>query len=228
MYKTPPINYLLGGKRGATPVTKNSFPKESHTFLTERGLSLDPLKLKESDVDIYDIARALSHQCRFGGRVRQTYTVATHSLNMVNWTDDPKIQMLALLHDATEAYITDIPKPYKHALYLKIDDKLLSFEEYEEHLLQTILAGLECSHIYTDSNWKKVRELDLRALEIEFELVAGLWTTISSENDEEPPTPIKYVHSHHVSDFVFVTDSPINTAKQFVSTFFSLHSLINE
>lgn len=76
---------------------------------------------------IEDIAHALSNQCRFGGHLPEFYSVAQHSFLCANLVED-EYKMQALLHDASEAYILDMPSPIKRQLenYKLIEDKLMS------------------------------------------------------------------------------------------------------
>lgn len=61
---------------------------------------------------IENIAHALSNICRYGGHVDKHYSVAQHSLAIARLAPD-KYFLEALLHDASEAYIGDIPAPMK-------------------------------------------------------------------------------------------------------------------
>lgn len=76
---------------------------------------------------IEDIAHSLSMQCRFGGHLPRFYSVAQHSLYCSYLVDDEKLKLAALLHDASEAYLLDIPKPIKGGLsnYKEIEDNLM-------------------------------------------------------------------------------------------------------
>jgi len=83
--------------------------------------------------DIKDIAHALSQQCRFSGHLSQFYSVAQHSIQCYRQANargyDKKEQLTALMHDCSEAYLVDIPRPIKgeFAQYKVIENKLMLF-----------------------------------------------------------------------------------------------------
>jgi uncharacterized protein len=79
---------------------------------------------------IDDIAHALSNQCRFGGHLPKFYSVAQHSI-LTSVIVAPENKLAALLHDASEAYLLDIPRPIKK--------KLSNYAEVE-HNLMTVIA----------------------------------------------------------------------------------------
>jgi hypothetical protein len=82
-------------------------------------------------VVIDDIAHALSMNCRYAGHTHQFYSVAQHSCLMHDKlrevTDLREILLWSLVHDATEAYIADIPRPFKPLIqgYADIEEKLM-------------------------------------------------------------------------------------------------------
>jgi uncharacterized protein len=82
---------------------------------------LDP---NPDDFDIEDIAFSLSNQCRFNGHV-PFYSVAEHCL-WVAAKLPTEHKLAGLLHDASEAYLSDVPTPVKQCLpdYKKIEANL--------------------------------------------------------------------------------------------------------
>lgn len=84
-------------------------------MMTASGRRYWPLDPRVEDVHIGDIARGLSMLCRYAGQVKHFYSVAEHSV-LVSLMVPPELALEALLHDATEAYLTDIVRPFKKGL----------------------------------------------------------------------------------------------------------------
>lgn len=78
-------------------------------------------------VCIEDIAHGLSNQCRFGGHLPEFYSVAQHCV-LCSELADREYRLQALMHDASEAYLIDIPTPIKRLLtnYKELEDDLMS------------------------------------------------------------------------------------------------------
>lgn len=79
------------------------------------------------DIDIVDIAHSLSMQCRYNGHCDKFYSVAEHCVHLYE-AAQPEDKLWALLHDATEAYLCDIPTPVKPLLkgYKDIERNLMA------------------------------------------------------------------------------------------------------
>lgn len=93
------------------------------TFTGKQFWPLDP---RPEDLCIDDIAHALSNTCRFNGHVRQFYSVAEHSVFVALCTP-LKHRVAALMHDASEAYLCDLPRPVKRCVtgYAEAEDRLM-------------------------------------------------------------------------------------------------------
>lgn len=93
---------------------------------TNSGIYVNVFEPTPDMICIEDIAHSLSHQCRFAGHLQTFYSVAQHSLFCARAVDT-NYKLAALLHDASEAYLVDIPTPIKRRLanYKEIEDKLM-------------------------------------------------------------------------------------------------------
>lgn len=91
---------------------------------TFSGVRFQPLAPIVADIRLVDIAHALGNQCRFSGHVRHFYSVAEHSVRVSREVErralvacPPKgaaaLSLWGLLHDASEAYLVDLPTPLK-------------------------------------------------------------------------------------------------------------------
>jgi hypothetical protein len=110
-------------RAGLPPIEK---PRLGDWMQTCHGRQYWPLDPRAEDVSIFDIADALAKLCRYGGHCRQFYSVAEHCVLMAFSPRCPPEQRLAaLMHDASEAYLVDIPRPIKKHLagYADIEDR---------------------------------------------------------------------------------------------------------
>lgn len=81
-------------------------------ILTHSGRQFDLTSPTAAMISPVDIAHALSNLCRFNGHTRTHYSVAQHSM-LVSSLVPEQHKLVALLHDATEAYIGDMTRPLK-------------------------------------------------------------------------------------------------------------------
>lgn len=114
---------------------------------TYTGKHFDPTEPDMSLVDIRDIAHALSLTCRGNGHVKTFFSVGQHCINAAKEAIarglSKRVILACLIHDAGEAYMSDVPRPLKHTLpeYMAAEDKLL--ELIYEKFLGTTLSSKE-------------------------------------------------------------------------------------
>lgn len=97
-----------------------------HSIRTFTGKVFDITVLDPDSICIEDIAHALSNTARFGGHLAKLYSVAQHSVHVAEHASVEN-RMAALLHDAAEAYIGDMPSPFKKLMpdYKKIENDIM-------------------------------------------------------------------------------------------------------
>ena len=122
---------------------------------TFTGRSVNPLDLRPEDIDILDIAHALSCVNRFAGHTEKPISVAQHSVYVSRLVDtDPNFEewdepLRGLLHDAAEAYLGDVTK------WLKSSDVMAGYRE-AEHRAERVIAqafGLDGSLMTESVEW---------------------------------------------------------------------------
>lgn len=89
-----------------------------HTYPT--GKHAHVLFLQQEEIEIADIARSLSMQCRYVGHVNRFYSVAEHCCRVSDKAlsetfGDEHMGIWGLLHDASEAYTGDMSRPLKYS-----------------------------------------------------------------------------------------------------------------
>lgn len=98
---------------------------------TYTGLKFHPLDPKPEEINLLDIAHALSMQCRYTGHVMQFYSVAQHSVHVAELVP-LGLRLQALMHDASEAYVADVNRPTKV--------ELTNYKEIESRIMRAIAS----------------------------------------------------------------------------------------
>lgn len=139
---------------------------------TFKGVRFYPLDPRPEEILPEDIAHALSQICRFTGHTKHFYSVGQHSLLCAEYAlrkkHGPAIQLMALLHDASEAYIQDISRPVKPHLmnYIDIESKLQAaiynkfglqhdnhIRQHEVKLIDDALLNMEARALMPIADW---------------------------------------------------------------------------
>lgn len=104
--------------------------RPSGWMITSTGRAFYPLQPRVQDLHSIDIAHSLSMQCRYGGHTKRFYSVAEHCV-LMSYAVPAQDAAWALLHDATEAYVSDVISPIKR--------ELPQFREIEEQVMECIV-----------------------------------------------------------------------------------------
>lgn len=94
-------------------------------LLTYSGAHFDLVDPQPEMINLVDIVKGLSRESRFAGQTLYFYTVAQHSVE-ASIIVGQEFALEALLHDASEAYLKDIPRPLKQLLpdYRSIEQRV--------------------------------------------------------------------------------------------------------
>lgn len=136
------------------------------TYTGGRWYPLDP---RVEEVKIEDIAHSLSMLCRYNGHCKFFYSVAEHCWLLSYAVPDP-YKLEALLHDGSEAYTSDLPRPFKYS------DSMSAFRDVEDMNARVVyeFAGLS----YPES--PVVKEYDRRIVRNEGEVLLPHCTWFNS------------------------------------------------
>lgn len=129
-------------------------PPASANYIATYTSRFYPTAPRASEVDILDIAHSLGMQCRYAGHGRRFYSVAEHSVHIARYLQRtaPRAALAGLLHDATEAYVVDVPRPVKA--------DLAGYKGIERRVWYAIAAAFGLSPIVPD----EVHEADSRII----------------------------------------------------------------
>ena len=106
----------------------------NNCITTYTGRHIDPLHPDPDMICIEDIAHALSLICRGNGQVKTFFSVGQHCINCAREAlargYSRRVAFACLLHDASECYLSDVPRPFKKTLS--------GYKEQEKNLLDLI------------------------------------------------------------------------------------------
>lgn len=132
----------------------NAIPRKGDWMQTYTGLAFWPPDPRPDEIRLEDIAAAISKLCRYGGHCRRFYSVAEHSVLVASRAPD-HLKLAALMHDAAEAYVVDVPRPLKPFIP--------GYKEIEERVEQAIAARFNLPWPLSD----EIKQLDERIIEDE-------------------------------------------------------------
>lgn len=140
----------------------------SNYILTFSKTKFYPLAPDIDDIKIEDIAHALSLMTRANGHFSTFYSVAQHSINCYMEAKErgysKRIQLGCLLHDASEAYLSDITRPVKQ--------NIPKYFDYEEKIQQLIFKKYGLGNL-SKEEIAKIKQIDDALLYFEFQALMG-------------------------------------------------------
>jgi len=113
-------------------------------ILTASGRRFHPVDPRADEVEITDIAHALANTCRFGGHTAHHYSVAQHSV-LTSHIVEPWLALVALMHDAAEAYVGDMVSP------LKLSGQLGEYSAIEHRVWRAIVKRYDLTGFGVDA-----------------------------------------------------------------------------
>lgn len=155
------------------------------TITTYTGIHIDPADPKPEQLNIRDAAHALSLTCRGNGHVKTFFSVGQHCILCCKEAAargySRRVILACLLHDASEAYMSDVPRPFKQMLkeYLEAEDRLLDLI-YEKFL----------GSVLSEEEKKLVKQVDDDLLWYDMHVLLG-----ERISDEKPQTKIRPNHT---------------------------------
>lgn len=139
---------------------------------------MDPLDPIADEINIADIAHALSRQCRYNGHCAGFLSVARHCIWVMDYLagegHGASIQLAGLLHDAAEAYVGDMVRP------LKLTPEMKAFRDADQKVDAVIAEKFGIPHPMCEP----VAEADRYVL-VEMELPDLRYTWFGSYEDDE-------------------------------------------
>lgn len=160
---------------------------------------VNPYSLNPHEIDIDDIAHSLSLQCRFLGHTDAFYSVAQHSV-LVSQIVPPEDAIWGLLHDAAEAYLSDVPTPIKCA------PEMWFYRLAEAHLTTAVAHRFGLPPAIPDS----VKRADRVLLATEFRDVITI---------EDPAWILRQCGIHPLPNLLILPWSPPVAEDQFLRRF---------
>lgn len=178
-------------------VLENKMSQQEPTgwIQTFTGKKFYPGNPKLEDICIEDIAHSLSMMCRFTGHCREFYSVASHSIHVSNQCSKEN-QLHGLLHDASEAYITDVSRPVKRM------KELSGYRDIENALQKIICKRFGLPEVEPE----EVKMVDVRMLSTE-------------ARDLMAPLHIDWVQPSKPYEFKIKSISPRDANEQFIERF---------
>lgn len=129
-------------------------------LLMKSGKLIDVFNYTKDDFNATDVVHGLSNIMRFSGQSATPYSVATHSMNVENVCRilgaNIPTRFFALLHDAAEVYIGDIPAPVK----AKLPEVVKVEKHINNEILRFFIEEFKFADIASHVDWQLIDDVD--------------------------------------------------------------------
>jgi hypothetical protein len=139
-------------------------PRQAIERITRSGVIVDIRDPGASPgLTVEDLAWAMSQTRRWGGHSGEPFSIARHSMAMMNHAMNqnlpPLIGLACLWHDAAEVFVGDLTTMLKHS------PEMQWYRELEDQCLRSLLERFE--PLLLDFDWSLIKEIDRMALRYE-------------------------------------------------------------
>lgn len=100
------------------------------SIATRTGRVIDFLNPDPAQFSLEDIQSGLASEQRFAGQIERSYSVLQHSL-LVAHLVPPECRLQALMHDAPEAFVRDLPSPLKLKMRMRARAQGRQWSDYD-------------------------------------------------------------------------------------------------
>ena len=169
---------------------------------TYTGIKFDFLDPEPEQVDIIDIAHSLGMQVRYTGHCKKFYSIAEHSLLVAELCPD-EYKLYGLLHDASEAYLTDVASPIKPFLQ--------NYKMMECKVMKAVVDKYGLPDFFPE----EVHDADMLALRIEIEQLM---------HSKGVGWSINKVSTSPLPKLTIQNMSPVEAKEEFLKKFYELTS----
>lgn len=84
----------------------------SSSILINSGVLVDPFNLDSVEISATTLAKPLAKLCRYSGQCNRFYSVAEHTVHLINAVPS-HLKRAVALHDLNEGLTNDLPRPFK-------------------------------------------------------------------------------------------------------------------
>ena len=164
----------------------------SEYITTYTGKHFKPTEPDPELFDIADIAHALSLICRGNGHVKTFWSVGEHCICCAKEATarglSDRVVLACLLHDASECYMSDVPRPLKQ--------NMKDYKHQESSLLDVIYRKF-LGEALTEEEEKQIKAIDDDLLWYDLEMLLG-----EKQNREKPELHIRLDYKVRPFDMV--------------------------